>query len=123
MYKRKREAEWEAVPIKDQLAGLKEVVDSGKVKHIGLSNETPFGVMEFCRLAELHGLPKVVSLQNVYSLLVRSPPRRLRCPCSCARAWHRRRCWSGLVRSALAPGLRVLVDAAVGLSHHRVSEP
>jgi aryl-alcohol dehydrogenase-like predicted oxidoreductase len=42
------------------------------VRHIGLSNETPFGVMKFTELAARQGYPKVISLQNSYSLLVRA---------------------------------------------------
>ena len=55
-----------------QLQALKKLVDQGKVRHIGLSNETPFGVHEFVRLAEEHNLPRVVSIQNPYCLTNRS---------------------------------------------------
>jgi aryl-alcohol dehydrogenase-like predicted oxidoreductase len=41
------------------------------VRHIGLSNETPYGVHEFVRLAEQHGLPRVASVQNPYCLVNR----------------------------------------------------
>jgi aryl-alcohol dehydrogenase-like predicted oxidoreductase len=41
------------------------------VRHIGLSNETPYGVHEFVRLAEQHGLPRIVSTQNPYCLISR----------------------------------------------------
>ncbi len=58
--------------IHDQLAALGQLVRAGKVRHIGLSNETPWGLMEFLRLAELHGLPRVVSVQNAYALVNRS---------------------------------------------------
>lgn len=51
------------------LAGL---VQAGKVRHIGLSNETPYGVHEFVRLAEQHGLPRVATVQNPYCLINRS---------------------------------------------------
>jgi aryl-alcohol dehydrogenase-like predicted oxidoreductase len=44
-------------------------VKAGKVRAIGLSNETPYGVHEFVRLAEQHGLPRVATVQNVYSLV------------------------------------------------------
>ncbi len=44
---------------------------AGKVRHVGLSNETPYGVSEFLRVAEQHGLPRIVSVQNPYSLLNR----------------------------------------------------
>ncbi|CAE5956517.1 unnamed protein product [Arabidopsis arenosa] len=45
--------------------------DEGKVRYIGVSNETSYGVMEFVNTAKLEGLPKIVSIQNGYSLLVR----------------------------------------------------
>ena len=45
---------------------------AGKVRHIGLSNETPYGVHEFVRLAEQHGLPRVATVQNPYCLINRS---------------------------------------------------
>ncbi len=56
----------------DQLAALGRLVREGKVRHIGLSNETPYGVHEFVRLAEQHGLPRVVSVQNAYCLINRT---------------------------------------------------
>ncbi len=60
------------VPIEETLLALKKQVDAGKVRYIGLSNETPWGVMAFIRLAEQLDLPRVVSVQNPYSLLNRS---------------------------------------------------
>ena len=57
--------------IHEQLEGLARLVSAGKVRAIGLSNETPYGVMEFIRLAEQHGLPRVVSVQNPYCLINR----------------------------------------------------
>ena len=57
--------------IQAQLEALATLVQAGKVRHIGLSNETPWGVAEFLRQAELHGLPKVVSVQNPYALVNR----------------------------------------------------
>ncbi|MDR2332523.1 MAG: aldo/keto reductase [Burkholderiaceae bacterium] len=59
-------------PILEQLQTLARLVREGKVRYIGLSNETPYGVHEFVRLAEQLGLPRVVSVQNPYSLLNRS---------------------------------------------------
>jgi aryl-alcohol dehydrogenase-like predicted oxidoreductase len=59
-------------PIHEQLKALSELVQAGKVRHIGLSNETPYGVHEFVRLAEQHGLARVVSIQNPYCLINRS---------------------------------------------------
>jgi aryl-alcohol dehydrogenase-like predicted oxidoreductase len=60
-----------------QLEALAQLVKAGKVRHIGLSNETPYGVCEFIRLAEQHGLPRIVSVQNAYSLLNRIPENGL----------------------------------------------
>ena len=57
--------------IQAQLEALATLVQAGKVRHIGLSNETPWGVGEFLRQAELHGLPKVVAVQNPYALVNR----------------------------------------------------
>ncbi|MFT4191533.1 MAG: aldo/keto reductase [Comamonas sp.] len=56
----------------EQLLGLEKLVKAGKVRAIGLSNETPYGVMEFVRLAEQHGLPRVATVQNPYCLVNRS---------------------------------------------------
>lgn len=58
-------------PIHEQLEALGKLVKAGKVRAIGLSNETPYGVHEFVRLAEQHGLPRVATVQNVYSLISR----------------------------------------------------
>ncbi len=58
-------------PIRAQLEALAELVAEGKIRYIGLSNEHPWGVMQFVRLAEEHGLPRVVSIQNAYNLLNR----------------------------------------------------
>lgn len=59
-------------PIRDQLEVLAGLVRAGKVRAIGLSNETPWGVAEFVRLAEQHGLPRVAAVQNPYCLINRS---------------------------------------------------
>ncbi|TCP16708.1 aldo/keto reductase [Simplicispira metamorpha] len=59
-------------PIHEQLQALAGLVKAGKVRHIGLSNETPYGVHEFVRLAEQHGLPRVATVQNPYCLINRS---------------------------------------------------
>lgn len=60
------------VPVPDQLAVLGGFVQAGQVRHIGLSNETPWGLMAFLRAAEGLGLPRPVSIQNPYSLLNRT---------------------------------------------------
>lgn len=57
--------------IHDQLQALAGLIRAGKVRHIGLSNETPWGLMEFLRVAEQHGLPRVLSVQNPYALVNR----------------------------------------------------
>ncbi|MBS0340315.1 MAG: aldo/keto reductase [Proteobacteria bacterium] len=59
-------------PILEQLESFAGLVKAGKVRHIGLSNETPYGVHEFVRLAEQHGLPRVATVQNAYCLVNRS---------------------------------------------------
>ncbi len=55
-----------------QLEALAQLVKDGKVRHVGLSNETPYGVHEFVRLAEQHGLPRVATTQNPYCLINRT---------------------------------------------------
>uniref|UniRef100_A0A6T7HFX3 NADP-dependent oxidoreductase domain-containing protein n=1 Tax=Attheya septentrionalis TaxID=420275 RepID=A0A6T7HFX3_9STRA len=64
---------YEATPFEEQLAALQELVDAGKVRHIGVSNETPYGV---CSMIALHEAfpekyPRISSIQNSYSLVVR----------------------------------------------------
>ncbi len=56
----------------EQLLALEKLVKAGKVRYIGLSNETPYGIHEFVRLAEQHGLPRIVSVQNPYCLTNRT---------------------------------------------------
>jgi len=58
--------------IRETLEALNEHVIAGKIRHIGLSNETPWGVMSFLNAAVEFNLPKIVSVQNPYSLLNRS---------------------------------------------------
>ena len=60
----------DSVDIKIQLEVLAELVKEGKIRYIGLSNETPWGLMKFLSLAEQFDLPRVVSVQNPYSLLI-----------------------------------------------------
>lgn len=64
--------ERDSTPIAEQLQVLAEFVKAGKIRHIGLSNETPWGVSEFVRCAEQSGLPRIVSVQNAYHLLNRT---------------------------------------------------
>ena len=58
--------------IHEQLEAMAKLVQSGKVRYIGLSNETPYGTHEFVRLAEQHGLPRVMTVQNPYCLVNRT---------------------------------------------------
>ena len=60
------------VPIQETLEALSQLVKDGKVRAIGISNETPWGVYEYLRLAAEHDLPRVVSIQNPYNLLNRT---------------------------------------------------
>ncbi|MEO5862342.1 MAG: aldo/keto reductase [Burkholderiales bacterium] len=69
-YDPKRERE--TTPIREQLEALAVQVKSGKIRYVGLSNETPWGLCQFTRMAEQHNLPRVVSIQNAYSLLNRT---------------------------------------------------
>lgn len=59
-------------PIRETMAILGELVKQGKVRHVGISNETPWGTMQYLRCAETHNLPRIQSIQNPYSLLNRS---------------------------------------------------
>jgi aryl-alcohol dehydrogenase-like predicted oxidoreductase len=64
--------EHESIAITEQLQALDDLVKLGKIRHIGLSNETHWGVSEFMRCAEQSGLSKIVSIQNAYHLMNRS---------------------------------------------------
>ncbi|MFJ4067402.1 NADP(H)-dependent aldo-keto reductase [Pseudomonas sp. NPDC089996] len=59
-------------PLEETLEVLDEQVRAGKIRHIGLSNETPWGTMKFLQLADARGWPRAVSIQNPYNLLNRS---------------------------------------------------
>ena len=59
-------------PIDAILGTLGKLVADGKVRFVGLSNETPWGVMSFLKASEQHGLPRIVSIQNAYNLVNRS---------------------------------------------------
>jgi aryl-alcohol dehydrogenase-like predicted oxidoreductase len=69
--------EGEETPVEETLAVLGDLVQAGKVRAVGLSNETPWGAMRFLTLAEAGNGPRVVSIQNPYSLLNRSFDVRL----------------------------------------------
>jgi aryl-alcohol dehydrogenase-like predicted oxidoreductase len=59
-------------PVAEILQALDDFIKAGKIRHIGLSNETPWGIMRFLQTAETQGLPRIVSVQNPYSLLNRT---------------------------------------------------
>ncbi len=63
-----------AVPVTllETLEALTEFQRAGKIRYIGVSNETPWGVMRYLQLAEKHDLPRIVTIQNPYSLVNRS---------------------------------------------------
>ncbi|MBB5608787.1 MULTISPECIES: aldo/keto reductase [unclassified Janthinobacterium] len=63
--------EREAVAIEDTLAVLGKLIDEGKIGHIGVSNESSWGVSEYIKQAEMQGLPRIASIQNLYNLTAR----------------------------------------------------
>jgi len=70
-YKQKNERR-DSVPIEETAAALKELLEAGKIRAYGLSNETTFGVCQWAHAAELLGMPPPASIQNSHSLLVRN---------------------------------------------------
>ncbi|MEM7565823.1 MAG: aldo/keto reductase [Pseudomonadota bacterium] len=62
----------EAVPIEETLEALDGLVEAGKVKHIGLSNESAWGTMRYVAASEARGLARVQSIQNAYNLVNRT---------------------------------------------------
>lgn len=64
--------EKDGVPIEETLGVLGDMVRTGKVRHIGICNETPWGIAEYLRLSAEKGLPRIVSIQNPYNLLNRT---------------------------------------------------
>ena len=65
-------SEDDGVAIEETLSLMDELVQSGKVRHIGISNETPWGMLEYLRCADKHQQARIVSIQNPYSLLNRT---------------------------------------------------
>jgi aryl-alcohol dehydrogenase-like predicted oxidoreductase len=66
------QAEREHVAIEETLAALGDLVRAGKIRHVGVSNETSWGVCEFIKQSEAKGLPRIATIQNAYSLVNRS---------------------------------------------------
>jgi aryl-alcohol dehydrogenase-like predicted oxidoreductase len=62
----------EFTPIEETLEAMAEIIRAGKVRYIGISNESPWGFMEFLRLAREKGLPRIVTIQNQYDLTNRT---------------------------------------------------
>lgn len=60
------------VAYEDILDALDSLIAAGKIRHVGLSNETPYGVMRFLTEAENKKLPRIASIQNAYSLINRT---------------------------------------------------
>ncbi|MGE4406581.1 NADP(H)-dependent aldo-keto reductase [Pseudomonas sp.] len=67
-----RHQESDFTPLEETLEALDEEVRDGRIRCIGLSNETPWGTMKYLQLAESRGWPRAVSIQNPYNLLNRS---------------------------------------------------
>jgi len=61
-----------SVPIEDTLAALGKLVEQGKIRHIGVSNESAWGVSECVKQSELRGLPRIATIQNLYNLTARA---------------------------------------------------
>lgn len=65
------EAERPAAAIDDTLDALGRMIDEGKIGHIGISNESSWGVSEYIKQAEMKGLPRIATIQNLYNLTAR----------------------------------------------------
>ena len=59
------------IAIEETLSALHDAIKAGKIRHVGISNETPWGVHEYLKLSESKSLPKIQTIQNPYSLLNR----------------------------------------------------
>lgn len=68
----RHETDEQITPVEETLSALEQLVQQGKVRHIGVSNETPWGVMQHLHVSDNSNLPRIVSIQNPYSLLNRS---------------------------------------------------
>lgn len=62
----------QAIAIEETLKALDELVQEGKVRYLGISNETPWGLHEYLRLSDQYKLPRIQSIQNPYNLLNRT---------------------------------------------------
>ena len=66
------EEERDFLPVHETLSALSELVEEGKVRYVGLSNEWPWGLMQFLNAAAQYNLPRVISVQNAYNLINRT---------------------------------------------------
>ncbi|XP_031488460.1 uncharacterized protein LOC116256279 [Nymphaea colorata] len=65
--------QYPSISITEQLGALADAVEAGKIRYVGLSNETPYGVMKFFHISESDSrYPKIISIQNCYNLLCRN---------------------------------------------------
>ena len=76
------ERERDSVPIEETAAALQELLNEGKIRAYGLSNDSSFGVCEWIRVANELGMPKPATIQNAYSLLTRGYEAELAETCS-----------------------------------------
>jgi len=123
----------EATPIREQLEVMQELLQKGKIRAFGLSNETPYGVAAFQTTADLLGLPKPVTVQNCYSLVVRNEfETGMQEACSVANGNMGLLAYSPLAGGALTgkylEGVRSAPEEArlrkyVGFMHRYLSEP
>jgi aryl-alcohol dehydrogenase-like predicted oxidoreductase len=65
------QAERPSIAIEDTLGELGRLIDAGKIGHIGISNESSWGVSEYIKQSEMKGLPRIASIQNLYNLTAR----------------------------------------------------
>ncbi|HAT32900.1 MAG TPA: aldo/keto reductase [Janthinobacterium sp.] len=66
------QAEHPSAAIEDTLAALGQLIEQGKIGHIGVSNESSWGVSEYIKQSELKGLPRIATIQNLYNLTARN---------------------------------------------------
>jgi len=59
-------------PIEETLGVLAKLIEQGKVRHVGISNETAWGTMSYLEAAKSNGLPRVASIQNAFNLVNRA---------------------------------------------------
>jgi aryl-alcohol dehydrogenase-like predicted oxidoreductase len=69
-YEHNDDGQW--TKFEDILGSLKKFTDQGKIRHVGLSNETAWGLSKFLELSKIQDLPRMVSVQNAYNLLNRT---------------------------------------------------